>query len=44
MDGYRFLNDLGAGSAQMRELIAYEEKEHGIKFADDAVEKLKTGK
>jgi acyl carrier protein len=43
-DSLKFKDNLGAGSEEIQQLIAMEETEFGIKFADDAAEKLKTGK
>lgn len=40
----KFKDDLGAGSEEIQQLIAMEETEFGVKFADGAAEKLKTGK
>ena len=39
-----FKENLGAGPDEIKQLIAMEETECGVKFADDAAEKLTTGK
>ena len=35
--------DLGLGSDEVKELVSFEEKTQGVKFADDVVEKLRKG-
>jgi hypothetical protein len=39
-----FKKNLGASLDEIKQLISMEETECGVKFADDAAEKLKTGK
>jgi hypothetical protein len=39
-----FKKNLGASPDVINQLISMEETECGVKFADDAAEKLKTGK
>lgn len=43
-DSLKFKENLGAGPDDVKQLISMEETERGVKFADDAVEKLTTGK
>ena len=43
-DNLTFKGNLGAGPDEIKQLMAMEETECGVKFADDAAEKLKTGK
>lgn len=40
----KFKENLGAGPDDVKQLISMEETERDVKFADDAAEKLKTGK
>jgi hypothetical protein len=43
-DNLTFKGDLGAGPDEIKQLISMEETECDVKFANDAAEKLKTGK